>query len=47
MTIYKWLNFIHYTQYSMGSATIGFGGPWPPPPILEKINEFFKFTIDF
>ena len=26
-----------YTQYpfDMGSATIGFGGPWRPPPILN------------
>ena len=29
----------------MGSATIGFGGPWPPN--FREINDFFKFTIDF
>ena len=33
---------------SMGSATGGEGrGPCPPPQFLEKINAFFKFTIDF
>ena len=31
----------------MGSATVGARGPCPPPQFLEKINEFFKFTIDF
>ena len=30
----------------MGSATGG-KGAFPPPSVLEKINEFLKFTIDF
>ena len=31
----------------MGSAAYRTGGAMAPPQILEKINKFLKFTIDF
>ena len=46
-TLYsEWIDRFWLLSACMGSATVGARGPCPPQ-FLEKINEFFKFRIDF